>query len=477
MRRTRMLPLVALLAIGCTETFATAVGDLRVTLVTVGEDMDPDGYVLVVDGAGETPVGVNETVTIRNLDDGTHELELTDVADNCEVNVANPRNVLVTGGATATSGFTVTCHPDVAPLRVVTLTSGEDLPDGYTLIVDGGSPRSIGANDTVVVTGVAPGARIVTLSGIATHCTPEFSSVSVSIFRGTTATAEFHVFCTDGSLPDLPGQIAFSSDRTGKFEIHVLRAGAITRLTDDPVWAGVPAVSPDGTRILFESLRGGNAEIYVINMDGSGATNLTNNPAHDERPSWSPDGSRVLFVSDRTGDLDIFVMNADGSDVVNLTNHPSLDRPAAWHPGGEKIAFSTNRTGDFEIFLMDVDGSNPVNLTNDPGRVDFAPSWSPDATRIAFTSRLPDEPHTDIRIMNADGSDPLNLTNTPSVDERAPSWSPDGTQIVFSLRRQGMTQAWIMNSDGSGLQNVLRSPGLDVPGWPQAWGRLPQDWK
>jgi Tol biopolymer transport system component len=51
---------------------------------------------------------------------------------------------------------------------------------------------------------------------------------------------------------------------------------------------GVPAWSPDGTRIAFESERDGNLEIYVMNADGSGVTRLTNDPASDSTPAWSP---------------------------------------------------------------------------------------------------------------------------------------------------------------------------------------------
>jgi Tol biopolymer transport system component len=50
----------------------------------------------------------------------------------------------------------------------------------------------------------------------------------------------------------------------------------------------VPAWSPDGSRIAFESYRDGNFEIYVMNADGSGQTRITNNTANDESPDWSP---------------------------------------------------------------------------------------------------------------------------------------------------------------------------------------------
>ena len=51
-----------------------------------------------------------------------------------------------------------------------------------------------------------------------------------------------------------------------------------------------PAWSEDGSQIAFYSRRDGNAEIYVMNADGSGQTRITHNPGEDVRPAWSPGG-------------------------------------------------------------------------------------------------------------------------------------------------------------------------------------------
>jgi len=59
---------------------------------------------------------------------------------------------------------------------------------------------------------------------------------------------------------------------------------------------------------------------------------LTNNPGSDRYPSWSPDGKKIVFNSHRDGNMEVYVMNADGSNQRNLTNNPGGDRNPSWSP-------------------------------------------------------------------------------------------------------------------------------------------------
>ena len=73
--------------------------------------------------------------------------------------------------------------------------------------------------------------------------------------------------------------------------------GEPVQLTDSPGRDATPAWSPDGRKIAFWSGRDGNAEIYVMNADGSDQTRLTDSPEADMNPAWSPDGSRITYGS------------------------------------------------------------------------------------------------------------------------------------------------------------------------------------
>ena len=79
-----------------------------------------------------------------------------------------------------------------------------------------------------------------------------------------------------------------------------------------------PEASPAGNRVAFMSLRDGNWEIYLANMNGGSATRLTSNPANDGLPVWSPDGRYIAFVTDREGEWAVWVMRPDGTSQRRL---------------------------------------------------------------------------------------------------------------------------------------------------------------
>ena len=104
-----------------------------------------------------------------------------------------------------------------------------------------------------------------------------------------------------------------------------------------------PRYSPNGAKIVFQSSRDGQPEIYVMNSDGTGQTRLTNNSAWDTAPAWSPDGTKILFTSLRDGPMNpaLYVMNVDGSSQTRLTDGSD----GVWRPGmGAPVIFTEEGT-------------------------------------------------------------------------------------------------------------------------------------
>ena len=174
-------------------------------------------------------------------------------------------------------------------------------------------------------------------------------------------------------------------------------------------------------------------------------------------------------------------MNADGSGKTRLTDNSADDKTPIWSPDGRRIAFTSNRDGNFEIYVMNADGSGQTRLTDNPA-VDRYPSWTqgtptPAATtvaqthsRIVFSSNR--DGNSEIYVMNADGSGQTRLTISPG-DDTEPNWSPDRRRIVFSSNRDGNWEIYVMNADGTEQTRLTDNPAADKgPSWSPDGGRI-----
>jgi Tol biopolymer transport system component len=216
------------------------------------------------------------------------------------------------------------------------------------------------------------------------------------LIRGSSATwspdsknIAFHASASGVGLPIKPDTGAATSD-SDIFVANVddLHAGVTGRknltnspkaIDDDPDW------SPDGRRIVFTShpvtddpQRPNLAEIYVVNVDGTGLTRLTFNGEEERGPSWSPDGSHIVYmcrVGGGTADFEICDMNADGSDRRRLTDNTMFEGTPTFSPDGKQIVFSRTVAPKLqEIWLMNADGTGQAQLTNPPG-FNNLPNW------------------------------------------------------------------------------------------------------
>ncbi|MCQ3932842.1 MAG: hypothetical protein DPW16_20525 [Chloroflexi bacterium] len=222
-----------------------------------------------------------------------------------------------------------------------------------------------------------------------------------------------------------------------------------------------PSWSPDGTLIAYNSSRGSNSDIWIMNADGSNPRNLTNSPDNDYWPNWSPDGQYIAFYSEQGEKTNIWIMNADGSNPLNLTSTlVGNSEKIAWSPDGSQIAFASSNgaRSNFlkDIFIATPDGLNLFNITQDEEFAYDDPTWSPDGRYILVSVFDRASINSDgIRIISVMDGSVLPLTAN-RMDLRA-SWSPNGNQIaIFSIDSD--ISYWVISPDGTNLTGLVSLP-------------------
>lgn len=191
-------------------------------------------------------------------------------------------------------------------------------------------------------------------------------------------------------------KIAFQSNRDGNWELYVLdlTTGQSRRLTTSLFYKGAPTWSPDGKFLAYESYEGDNLNIWIAPTDGSSQPQqLTFNPAPDFSPAWFPAGlgRKIAYVSLRDGNDEIYVIDLNSASEVGaqrVTNTPTIDEDhPVWSPDGTMIAYSGRVAGQDNVFVKVVDDVNAEPRLIGRG---IEPTWSPDSSTVIFVQYVPD---------------------------------------------------------------------------------------
>ena len=172
--------------------------------------------------------------------------------------------------------------------------------------------------------------------------------------------------------------------------------------------------------------------------------------------SMSADGNKIVFVSEEDGDAEIFIINSDGTKLIQLTNNTSNDIYPSISGDGKKIAFISHSHDKYHLFVVNSDGTGLKQLSKDKNC--YPPSISGDGDKIAFATFLNSFSHekSEFFVVNSDGTELKQLSNTLSIFT-IPSISGDGSKIAFTSGSYGV---WVVDSEGTGVKELF--PNLRI---------------
>ncbi len=177
--------------------------------------------------------------------------------------------------------------------------------------------------------------------------------------------------------------------------------------------------------------------------------------------------SRVVFVSEsgpkNARQKRLAIMDYDGANVQFLTDASSIVLAPRFSPDGSRVLYTSYASGFPEVNLLDVGSVRQTALGNAEGEMTFAPRFGPDGNVAVYSSSVAG--NTDIYLRRLNGGAPTRLTSAPSI-ETAPSFSPDGSQIVFESDRSGTQQLYVMSASGGEPRRISSGPGrYGTPVW------------
>ena len=338
------------------------------------------------------------------------------------------------------------------------------------------------------------------------------------IWRHNLATGAEDRLIEDGFNPSVAadGRIAFDATRAGARRIWIAdrqgrNAQQLTSDSSEAVSHLVPRWSPDGSRVVFQTLERTRFDLRIVDVETHASHTLTRDAYAEIEPAWDPTGRAVWYTSNRAGGYNLWRMpiRSDGTpagppvqmttgagedvelsvpsggkriaftvlhlnaDLWRLPVDPRTAKPTgppepvvvttredsrgAWSPDGKSIVFNSDRAGDMNIWIHSFADGTDRQLTRGPGG-DYQPRWSSNGNRIVFFSARAG--NADIWSVDVATGALTQLTTSPWLDIN-PSWSPDGSMIAFHSDRDGRLGVWLMNADGTN-QRLLTKIGAGV---------------
>jgi Tol biopolymer transport system component len=351
-----------------------ATGHLEVTVAFSGIDPDPDGYTVQIGTSPPIDVpSAGQPAGFPGVSPGDHTVRVSGITSNCTVD-DREQTVHVTAGTLTRDTVRVVFPAPCTRADKLVFTRWPSGPphwgyDPFVMIayVDGSNVSELAGGTSPAW---APDGTQVVFVRVQGSCYYGCASSGLYVINSDrTGLRALTTNSADGAPAWSPdgNTIAFSNNGgLHLLDLATSSRSAIPNLPVTFVWD--PAWSPDGTRLAFSCTLGIQADLCVVNRDGTGFERLTTGADYEGAPSWHPDGSRIAYHASHGMTSDIMVMTIGGDrSTIRLASGTT----PAWSGDGNRIFFNGSPLG---LYAMNADGSGVVQLSTG---ADFGPRWRP----------------------------------------------------------------------------------------------------
>lgn len=240
----------------------------------------------------------------------------------------------------------------------------------------------------------------------------------------------------------------------------------LTRLTSESTIVYSPALSPEGTHLLYVSYAEGRPIVYEKNLRTGDRRTISSVEGLNLTPAYSPDGSRILVARTAGDHTELFEMQRQPLGAPRRLTYTNAGETlnAAYSPDGGRLALTSSPLGLPQIYVMPTSGGSPQLISRYVyGERGYAtsPDWAPANNRIAYQAWL--ENSFQVVTVSPNGADRRVLTSTGSNED--PSWAPDGRHLVFSSAGQRGHSLLILDSVGGRIRTLTSGHVDQLPDW------------
>jgi Tol biopolymer transport system component len=197
-----------------------------------------------------------------------------------------------------------------------------------------------------------------------------------------------------------------------------------------------PSLAPGGDKLVFAETNG-NLDVVSVDLATGAATTLVATERNESMPAWAAAEPAMVYVGNRNGPDEIWFRRGGAPDrpIVTARDFPAdttlLFMAPALSPRGDRVIYTrVERTGEGRLWISAVAGGSPIRATSDKqSGAEFAGSWSPDGTWLAYYAVDGDKFNL-TKIQTNGEAAPLMIKARVSADAPLPDWSPAGNWIV-----------------------------------------------